>query len=86
MTDKEIYSPWGEDVKIVADHGQVVASYLNGPARLVTIQYKDGRLGKQFIHNLKAEGGINTLEAAADAAEEVTLDPPALKLALIEAE
>lgn len=81
-----IYSCWGETVEIVAYCGKHQPKGFNFPMMLVQCKYPDGEVRYVFATYLRADGGINAIEAAIAAAPEAVLTGAALRAALKQAE
>mgnify|MGYP001609858922 CR=1 FL=1 len=82
-----IYQRFGSPLKIVAYCGKHVRKGFLAPMILVRVDYLDrAEISYQFAHTLKADGGINEIDAAIDAVPEVKLAAFALKDALKKAE
>lgn len=78
-----IYQRFGSPLKIVAYCGKHICKGFPAPMILVRVDYLDrAEIGYQFAHTLRADGGMQEIDAAIDAAPEVKLADFALKDAL----
>jgi hypothetical protein len=81
-----IYSRWGSGIRITGYCGKHETKSYAHPLILVrTIRDDDQVTRYYFAWTLKADGGIKEVEAAIDAAPEVTLDKVALAKAIEQA-
>jgi hypothetical protein len=81
-----IYTRWGSQVIIVKDHGKVEAPWISSASvRLVTVRFEDNSLQFYFTIGLRANDGINEIEAATDAAPKAKLNKEELAKAMAEA-
>lgn len=82
-----IFSRWGNSLTIIAYCGKHKPKWAAGPLVLVKARFDDdGRERFMHTHSMKADGGWQEIDAAVDAAPEVTLTAAELKRALREAE
>lgn len=83
-----IYSQFGTEVQLLAYCGKHKKRDQPAPMMLVKVRYMDADRQErhQFVHTLRADGGINEIEAAVDALYETVLTGEMLKAALKEAE
>ncbi len=81
-----IYQRFGSPLKIVAYCGKHAVKGFPSPMILVRVDYLDhAEIDYQFAHTLKADAGIQEIDAAIDAAPEVKLVAFALKDAIAKA-
>ena len=74
-----IYTRFGSEIKIIADHGAHKTKGFKYRIRLVTIAYaSDGLEHFEFLFTLRATGGADEIWAAVTAAPKVNLDAAAL--------
>ncbi len=89
-TTKQICNRWGTPVTITGYCGKPQPKWAGVPLILVSVTYHDDdgttRTGYQFVCNLRADGGWQTIDAAVDAAPVVTLSAKELKAAIKDAE
>ncbi len=85
-----IYTKQGEEVEVVAYHGKHSPISWKSVAELVLVSVRRKEEPREtfgyFAFALKADGGPQEIDAAIDAAPEVTLDKVALRKAIKEAE
>jgi len=81
-----IYTRWGSEVRLTAYNGKHQEPGFRYPMMLVTVQHvDDGRESHQYVHTLRADGGLEEIEGIVEALPEVTLKGAALNKALKEA-
>jgi len=81
-----IYTKFGSPCTILAYAGKHQPKHFQSPVMLAKIRHDDdGSEGFYFPIFMRADGGINEIDAAVDAAPEITLGSVELKAALKEA-
>ncbi len=82
-----IFTRFGCEVELTAYHGKHQPKGFSAPLMLVGVKYKDDSSTTfKFAHTLKADGGLNEIEAAISALPEIALEGKALKAAIKQAE
>lgn len=82
-----IYTRFGSEVELTAYCGKHSQKGYPAPLMLAKVRYlDDGSEGYQFVHTLKADGGIAEIDTKVDALPEVALEGKELKAALKDAE
>jgi hypothetical protein len=81
-----IFTRFGTEVVIVADHGSHKVKGFKFPMRLVSVKFEENSKQYEFTNGLRATKGINEIEFEAEAAPKVKLEGRELAEALKEAE
>jgi hypothetical protein len=82
-----IVTGFGSEVTITAVCGKHQPKWAAFPLLLVQVRYSDDNsISYQYTCNLRAEGGMNAIDAAVDAVPELTLSKKELTAAMKAAE
>lgn len=80
-----IYNRWGDEVKIIANCGDVTPKDFSTPVTLVQVEYDDHDKRFQFADFLKADNGWPEIKTAVDALPVTAISSAALKTAINQA-